>query len=92
MAAVKPSDRQAIGKDFGEILSMRWHISQPFAKNWKECYFSSISNEALVDYSIVLKEKNALVTVNVSAKFEAGAAPSIGAIVGNLDSVYPRPN
>lgn len=90
-SALKPADRQAIGKDFGEVLSMRWYITQKFASTWTECGFSSISNEALVDFIVKLKEGSAIVTKQISAKFEAGAAPSIKAIVDNTDEVYKRP-
>ena len=91
MALVKPQDRQAIGKDFGEILSMRWYITQSWASTWKECFFSQISNEALVDFVVMKKEGKEIVKKDVSAKFEAGAAPSIGAIVGKIDDVYKAP-
>lgn len=91
MALVKPQDKQAIGKDFGEILSMRWYISQSWASTWKECFFSQISNEALVDFVVMKKEGKEIVKKDISAKFEAGAAPSIGAIVGKIDEVYKAP-
>ena len=90
-ASVKPQDKQAIGKDFGEILSMRWYVTQAFASTWQQCYFSEISNEALVDFVVTKKVGSKVVPSNVSAKFEAGAAPSIGAIVDNLDVVYKTP-
>ena len=89
---VKPQDKQAIGKDFGEVLSLRWYLTQNFAKGWSECYFSLESNAALVDYIIKIKIGNKIVPVDVSAKFEAGAAPSIGAIVDNIKTVYKNPN
>lgn len=88
---IKPQDKQAIGKDFGEILSLRWYLTQNFAKGWVECYFSLESNAALVDYIIRVKIGNKIVPIDVSAKFEAGAAPSIGAIVDNLKTVYKNP-
>jgi hypothetical protein len=88
---VKPQDKQAIGKDFGEVLSLRWYLTQNFAKGWTECYFSLESNAALVDYIIKIKIGNKIVPVDVSAKFEAGAAPSIGAIVDNIKTVYKTP-
>jgi hypothetical protein len=91
MALVKPQDKQAIGKDFGEILSMRWYITQSWASTWKECFFSQISNEALVDFVVMKKEGKEIVKKDISAKFEAGAAPSIGAIVGKIDEVYKAP-
>jgi len=90
--AVKPQDKQAIGKDFGEVLSLRWYLTQNFAKGWTECYFSLESNAALLDYIIMIKIGNKIVPVDVSAKFEAGAAPSIGAIVDNIKTVYKNPN
>jgi len=90
--AVKPQDKQAIGKDFGEVLSLRWYLTQNFAKGWSECYFSLESNAALVDYVIKIKIGNKIIPVDVSAKFEAGAAPSIGAIVDNIKTVYKNPN
>jgi hypothetical protein len=91
-AVVKPQDKQAIGKDFGEILSMRWYVTQAFASTWQECFFSEISNEALVDFVVTKKVGSKVIPSNISAKFEAGAAPSIGAIVDNLDVVYKNPN
>lgn len=91
MALVKPQDKQAIGKDFGEILSMRWYITQSWASTWKECFFSQISNEALVDFVVMKKEGKEIVKKDISAKFEAGAAPSIGAIVGKIGEVYKAP-
>lgn len=92
LKTVKPQDKQAIGKDFGEVLSLRWYLTQNFAKGWSECYFSLESNAALVDYIIKIKIGNKIVPVDVSAKFEAGAAPSIGAIVDNIKTVYKNPN
>lgn len=91
MASVKPQDRQAIGKDFGEILSLRWYLTQPHGQGWTKFGFSVISNEALVDFYLDKKVGNKSVHVDVSAKFEAGAAPSIGAIVKNIDKVYKAP-
>jgi hypothetical protein len=88
---IKPADLQAIGKDFGEVLSLRWYISQPFAKGWTECYFSSISNEALVDYVVRIKKGTKIINKNISAKFEAGAAPSINAIINNISKAYKNP-
>jgi hypothetical protein len=91
MASVKPQDRQAIGKDFGEILSLRWYLTQPHGKGWTKFGFSVISNEALVDFYLDKKVGTKSVHVDVSAKFEAGAAPSIGAIVQNIGKVYKTP-
>ena len=91
MVSVKPQDRQAIGKDFGEILSLRWYLTQPFGKGYTKFGFSVISNEALVDFYLDKKVGTKFVHVDVSAKFEAGAAPSIGAIVDNIGKVYKTP-
>ncbi|MFZ9611532.1 MAG: hypothetical protein ACO294_12610 [Methylococcales bacterium] len=88
---IKPQDKQAIGKDFGEVLSLRWYLTQNFAKGWTECYFSLESNAALVDYIIKVKVGTKIIPIDVSAKFEAGAAPSIGAIVNNIKTVYKNP-
>jgi len=91
-AGVKPQDKQAIGKDFGEVLSMRWYLTQPFASTWQQAFFSDISNEALVDFVVMKKSGKETIRTDISAKFEAGAAPSIGAIVTNIDKVYKAPN
>lgn len=91
MASVKPQDRQAIGKDFGEILSLRWYLTQPHGSGWTKFGFSVISNEALIDFYVDRKVGNKTIRCDVSAKFEAGAAPSIGAIVENIDKVYKTP-
>ena len=92
MAQVKPQDRQAIGKDFGEVLSMRWYVSQPFGKSFTKAEFSTISNEALVDFVVTKKVGKEIIPQNISAKFEAGAAPSIGAIIGNVSKVFKSPS
>ena len=91
MASVKPQDRQAIGKDFGEILSLRWYLTQDHSKGWTQFGFSVISNEALVDFYVNKVVGGKKIKSDVSAKFEAGAAPSIGAIVSNIDKVYKAP-
>lgn len=91
MAKIKPQDKQAIGKDFGEVLSMRWYISQPFGKSFSKAEFSTISNEALVDFVVTKKIGKEEFRQNISAKFEAGAAPSIGAIIDNVSKVYKSP-
>lgn len=91
-STIKPQDRQAIGKDFGEILSLRWCLNQSFAQGFKSFAFSVISNEPLVDYTIKVPKKNTEVVIKISAKFEKGAAPSIKAISENLDKIYKTPN
>jgi hypothetical protein len=91
MTVVKPQDKQAIGKDFGEILSLRWYLTQPHGAGWTKFGFSVISNEALIDFYVDRKVGNKTIRSDVSAKFEAGAAPSIGAIVDNIDKVYKTP-
>ena len=55
---LKPDDRQAIGKDFGEILSLRWYLTQPHSKGWTKFGFETGSNAALVDYYVYKKVKN----------------------------------
>lgn len=91
METVKSQDKQAIGKDFGEVISLRWYLDQLDKKELVEFFFSEISNEPLVDYSVVIKQKSATIKLDVSAKFEAGAAPSINAIVPYIDKVYKNP-
>jgi hypothetical protein len=87
MALVKPQDKQAIGKDFGEIISLRWYITQNFAQPVEKFGFALNSNNPLIDFYV----KHGKVLSNISAKFEAGAAPSINAIVKNIDKVYQKP-
>ncbi len=89
---VKPQDRQAIGKDFGEILSLRWYITQSFGKNFTSFSFPSISSQALIDFTITFADAGQIIHTGVSAKFEAGAAPSITSIADNINKVYKRPN
>ena len=92
LTIIKPQDKQAIGKDFGEILSLRWYLTQSFGKKFSTFYFSEISNEALVDFVVEVNESGKVFRRDISAKFEAGAAPSIGAIADKIDKVYKRPN
>lgn len=87
MALVKSQDKQAIGKDFGEVLSLRWYVTQDFAKPLKSFGFSTVSNEALVDFYVV----HGKIRSNISAKFEAGAAPSIKSIMKDVDKIYDNP-
>ena len=91
LSLLKPQDKQAIGKDFGEVLSLRWYLSQPFGKKFSKFYFSEISNEPLVDYVVEFNTNEGVVKKQISAKFETGAAPSILAIVGKIDSVFKNP-
>lgn len=84
---IKPQDLQAIGKDFGEILSARWLMNQSEFNSFEWMQFPAASNEPLIDFSI--KMKNSL--IKFSAKFEKGAAPSINAIVDNIKNSYPNP-
>ena len=54
---LKPSDKQAIGKDFGEVLSLRWYLTQPYSEGWTRFGFETGSNAALVDYYVYRKVK-----------------------------------
>ena len=54
---LKPNDRQAVGKDFGEVLSLRWYLTQPYSKGWTKFGFETGSNAALVDYYVYKKVK-----------------------------------
>lgn len=92
LSVIKPQDRQVIGKDFGEVLSLRWYVTQKFGRDYTSFYFSEISNEALVDFVVETKKDGKIIRRDVSAKFEAGAAPSITSIGKNIDKVYIRPN
>ena len=91
MSTIKSQDKQAVGKDFGEVLSLRWYLNQLNENEIIEFYFSEISNEPLVDYSVVIKQKNATIKLDISAKFEGGAAPSINSITPYIDRVYNNP-
>ena len=55
LSNIKSQDKQAIGKDFGEILSLRWYLTQPYSTHWTRFGFVSGSNAALVDYYVVKK-------------------------------------
>jgi len=54
---LKPNDRQAVGKDFGEVLSLRWYLTQPYSEGWTKFGFETGSNAALVDYYVYKKVK-----------------------------------
>jgi hypothetical protein len=88
---VKPQDRQSIGKDFGEVISLRWVVNQPEYQNFKYFYFQDNSNAPLIDYIVVMVFNDKEVKMNFSAKFEAGAAPSLKAILDYIPKVYPSP-
>lgn len=92
LSVIKPQDRQVIGKDFGEVLSLRWYVTQKFGRDYTSFYFSELSNEALIDFVVETKKDGKIIRRDVSAKFEAGAAPSIVSIGKNIDKVYIRPN
>jgi hypothetical protein len=55
--SLKPQDKQAVGKDFGEVLSLRWYLTQPHSKGWTRFGFETGSNAALVDYYVYKKVK-----------------------------------
>lgn len=57
LSNIKSQDKQAIGKDFGEILSLRWYLTQPYSTDWARFGFATGSNAALVDYYVVKKVK-----------------------------------
>lgn len=87
VSLLKSQDKQAIGKDFGEVLSLRWYITQSFAQPVERFGFTINSNNPLVDFYV----RHGKTVSNVSAKFEAGAAPSINSIVKVIDKVYQKP-
>lgn len=67
-------EKSKIGKDFGEIISLRWCLNQDFAKNSRGFGFSQRINEPLIDYFI---ESSDGTTINISAKYAKGAAPAL---------------
>jgi hypothetical protein len=88
---VKPQDKQAIGKDFGEVISLRWVVNQPEYQDFKYFYFQDNSNAPLIDYIVVMVFDDKEVKMNFSAKFEAGSAPSLKAILDYIPKAYPSP-
>jgi hypothetical protein len=74
------TDRNIIGKNFGEVLSAIWFLDQN--RGFNKIMFPLASNEPLIDYLIVNSATGE--ELKVSAKFEKGAPPSINAIVDIL--------
>lgn len=89
MKKIRPGDIQVIGKDYGEVLSLRWVLNQT---RWVAFGFSESLSAALIDFFVVLKRGNAEIRQDYSAKYEEGGAPSIKSVVNNLDAIYERPN
>jgi hypothetical protein len=90
MKKIRPGDVQVIGKDYGEVLSLRWSLNH--TNNIVSFGFSESIQAALVDFFIVYKQGSAEVRQDYSAKYEEGGAPSIKSVVGSLDVVYKTPN
>lgn len=78
-AAMEISDKdlKIIAKDFGEISGAWWFLNNYTNSDVIAIEFPSKSNERLVDYYGVLKNKR---KVSVSAKAGGGAAPSISSL------------
>ena len=90
MTKIRPNDVQVIGKDYGEILSMRWLLGQ--TSNIASFNFSPSIQTALYDFAITSTPSPGVTVENLySAKFQEGGAPSIKSIVGELDSIYKTP-
>ena len=88
---VKPQDIQAIGTDFGEVVSLRWVVNQKEYSGFKYFYFSDVPNEPLVDYVVVLVFNDHEVKMEFSAKYGAGAAPALSGILKHIPKAYPKP-
>ena len=90
MKKIRPGDIQVMGKDYGEVLSLRWTLNH--TKSIVSFGFSESIQAALIDFFVIRKEKNAEVRQDYSAKYEEGGAPSIKSVVGNLDGIYKSPS
>jgi len=90
MKKIRPGDIQVMGKDYGEVLSLRWILNK--TKNTVIFGFSESIQAALIDFFVVYKQKNAEVRQDYSAKYEEGGAPSIKSVVGSLDGIYKSPS
>ena len=89
MDKIRPGDVQVIGKDYGEVLSLRWVLNR--TPNAIRFGFSESIQAALIDFFVVRKQGNKEVRQDYSAKYEEGGAPSIKSVVGSLDSIYKSP-
>jgi hypothetical protein len=74
---ISDKDLAIIAKDFGEISGAWWFLNNYTNADVIAIEFPSKSNERLVDYYGVLKNK---LKVSVSAKAGGGAAPSISSV------------
>ena len=79
-------DINIIGKNFGEVLAMRWCLSRKKYYNYIGFNFPVVANEPLVDAYIFTKNTNESTVKNkLSVKFKTGAAASIASISSSID-------
>ena len=89
---VKSGDVNIIGKDFGEIVSLRWVLTHSPYSNFEYFELPAASNLPLVDYFVMIKTKQyGKIQVEFSAKYAAGAAPSLQSILSKIDKTFPAP-
>ena len=86
MNGLSTSELNIIGKNFGEIISLRWSLNQTFTNNFTKFNFMNLSNYPLVDYVVYVKEGNKEVPINISAKFAQGAAPALSEIIKTFET------
>lgn len=89
MGKIRSGDVQVIGKDYGEVLSLRWVVNN--TPNVIRFGFSESIQAALIDFFVVRRQGNKEIHQDYSAKYEEGGAPSIKSVVGSLDSIYKSP-
>lgn len=79
-------DINIIGKNFGEVLAMRWCLSRKKYYNYVGFNFSITANEPLVDAYIFTKNTNERSVKNkLSVKYKTGAAASIASLSSNIN-------
>lgn len=86
MASLTTSELNILGKNFGEIISMRWCINQSFVSGATKYNFVNLSNYPLVDYVIHIRKGFKEIPFNVSAKFAQGAAPALSEIIKTFEA------
>ena len=79
-------DINIIGKNFGEVLAMRWCLSRKKYYNYVGFNFPVAANEPLVDAYIFTKNTNERSVKNkLSVKYKTGAAASIASLSPNIN-------
>lgn len=88
-------DINIIGKNFGEILALRWCLSRDKYYNFMKFGYPTASNEALIDCYVYTKVDNKIFnTISgkknaISVKYDKGAAPSITSMLPLIDNIKP---